>query len=191
MLNTLITSEVRAKLLTLFVLNPDTDYYLKGLVRDLKENNNSVRRELNRLESLGLLSSRPAGNIKYYRVNRSCPIYPEIKGLVFKTSGLATLLKARLSELGEIDQAFIYGSFASGKEGAGSDIDLMIVGDVDLALLRQRLRALEHDVNREINETVYSPDEFALRCRDGDAFLQRVLAAPRIVLIGGGDESHR
>ena len=191
MLNILTASEVRTKLLTLFVLSPDSDYYLKGLVRHLGENNNAVRRELNRLEAIGFLSTRRTANVKYYRLNRSCSIYPEIKGLVLKTTGIAAVLSASLSELGQIDRAFIYGSYASGKESNLSDIDLMIVGHVDLTILRQRLRQLEHDVGREINETVYSPEEFADRYRAGDAFLQRVLAAPRVVLIGEADESPR
>ena len=188
-LSSLFTSGVRAKLLTLFVMNPETDYYLKGLVRDLHESNNPVRRELNRLEALGVLSSRREGNIKYYRLNRACSIYPELKGLVFKTSGLATLLKSRLSELGEIELAFVYGSFAAGKEGANSDIDLMIVGNIDLVRLREVLRKLEHEVNREINETVYSPGEFSQRRDSGDPFLQRVLGGPRILLLGESDDS--
>lgn len=188
MLGVLLTSQVRARLLSLFVMNPDTDYYLKGLVRDLHESNNPVRSELNRLEGLGILTSRRERNVKYYRINRSCPIYTELKGLVFKTSGLATLLKNHLGKLGRIDRAFIYGSFASGQEGARSDIDLMIVGEIDLSTVRQRLREIEAEVNREINETVYSPEEF--ETRRGDAFLQRVLTAPRIVLIGAGDGSN-
>jgi len=190
MLNILTASEARSKLLTLFVLNPDTDYYLKGLVRHLNENNNSVRRELNRLEAVGFLSARRAGNVKYYRLNRSCPIYPEIKGLVLKTSGIASVLQAHLDEIGQIDQAFLYGSFATGKEHALSDIDLLIVGQVDLTRLRQRLREAERELGREINETVYSHDEFAQRLRDGDPLLQRIMAAPRIHLIGGNDDAH-
>ncbi len=188
-LDVLLTSRIRARLLSLFVMNPETDYYLKGLVRDLHETNNPVRTELNRLEGLGILASRREHNVKYYRINRACPIYAELKGLVFKTSGLATLLKDRLGELGQIDEAFIYGSFASGQEGARSDIDLMIVGDVELSTVRRRLREIEAEVNREINETVYSPEEFAARRDETDAFLQRVLAAPRIILIGADNGS--
>ncbi len=191
MLNILTASEARSKLLTLFVLNPDTDYYLKGLVRRLNENNNSIRRELNRLEAVGFLSARRAGNVKYYRLNRSCPIYPEIKGLVLKTSGIASVLQKRLDEIGQIDQAFIYGSFATGTEHALSDIDLLIVGQVDLTRLRLRLREAERELGREINETVYSDDEFGQRLRDGDPLLQRIMAAPRIHLIGGNDDAHR
>jgi len=188
MLNILTTSDTRARLLTLFVLNPETDYYLKGLVRQLDENNNAVRRELNRLEAVGFVSTRRAANVKYYRLNRSCPIYPEIKGLVLKTSGVAAVLQGALRGLDRVEQAFIYGSVASGTEGRLSDIDVMIVGHVDLSALRSSLRRVEHEVGREINETVYSPEELHERRRAGDAFLQRVFDQPRIILVGDDDE---
>lgn len=188
MLNLLTASETRARLLTLFVLNPETDYYLKGLVRQLGENNNAVRRELNRLEAAGFLSTRRAANVKYYRLNRACPIYPEIKGLVLKTGGIAAVLRGALGELGTIEQAFIYGSVAAGTEREFSDVDLMVVGDVDLSALRARLRRVEREVGREINETVFSAQEFAERRRTGDGFLQRVLGGPRIVLVGDSSE---
>ena len=187
MLKELITSRVRVKLLTLFLTNPDTEYYLKGLVRELGENNNAIRRELNRLTRIGLLCTRRQGNLKYYQVNKECPIYPELKSVVFKTTGMGQTLKDNLTELGQIDQAFIYGSVAKGDEGAHSDIDLLIVGEVELSRLRQLLRDLERRLGREINETVYGKGEFIQRQLEGDAFLLRVLSGPRIVLIGEGN----
>jgi len=186
-LKELITSRVRVKLLTLFLTNPDTEYYLKGLVRELGENNNAIRRELNRLTRIGLLCTRRQGNLKYYQVNKECPIYPELKSVVFKTTGMGQTLKDNLTELGQIDQAFIYGSVAKGDEGAHSDIDLLIVGEVELSRLRQLLRDLERRLGREINETVYGKGEFIQRQLEGDAFLLRVLSGPRIVLIGEGN----
>jgi len=190
MLEGLITSRVRVKLLTLFLANPSAEYYLKGLVRGLGENNNTIRRELNRLSRIGLLCTRRQGNLKYYRVNKECPIYPELKSIVFKTTGIGQTLKDSLTELGQIDQAFIYGSVAKGDEGANSDIDLLIVGEVELSRLRRLLRDLERRLGREISETVYGKGEFIQRQREGDAFLLRVLSGPKIVLIGEGDALH-
>jgi len=168
-------------------MHPEGDYYLKELVRELNENNNALRRELNRLERIGLLCAEKRGPTKVYRVSRQHPLYPELKGLVLKTTGLGQAVRDRLTELGQIDIAFVYGSFARGEEDASSDIDLLIVGRVDLELLRPVLRELEQQLGREINETVYDFDEFIQRQREGDAFLRRVMAGPRIVLIGDAD----
>ena len=107
--------------------------------------------------------------------------------MVFKTTGIGQTLKDHLAELGQIDQAFIYGSVAKGDEGANSDIDLLIVGEVELSRLRRLLRNLERRLGREINETVYGKGEFIQRQQEGDAFLLRVLSGPKIVLIGQGD----
>lgn len=187
MLQGLITSRVRVKLLVLFLTHPDAEYYLKGLVQELGENNNAIRRELKRLEKIGLLDSRRQGNLKYYRVNKRCPIYPELKDIVLKTAGVGQALRDDLATLGQIDQAFIYGSFARGEERIGSDIDLMLVGEMDLNRLHRLLRELERRLGREINETVFDPEEFAQRQGEGDPFLLRVLEGPKIRLIGGDD----
>jgi len=185
-----MTSEVRVKPLTLFVTNPDTEYYLKGLVRELGVSNNAVRQELDRLERLRVLSSRRQANIRYYRLNRACPIYPELRGLVLKTTGVARVLRECLQDIGTIELAFIYGSYAQGTEGPASDIDLLVVGHVELGKLRRVLREVERQLGREINETVYDPDEFAeLRSRQ-DGFVQRILAQPRILLMGADDGAH-
>jgi predicted transcriptional regulator with HTH domain len=86
-LQALVTSKVRVKLLTLLLMHPEQEYYLKGLVRELGENNNSLRRELNRLEQVGLLRSVRRGGAKYYSVNRDHPIYPELKSVRFGCPG--------------------------------------------------------------------------------------------------------
>ena len=187
MLQELITSRVRVKLLVLFLTNPDVEYYLKGLVRALGENNNAIRRELRRLEKIGLLNSRRQGNVKYYWVNKHCPIYPELKNIVLKTAGVGQALRDTLAALGQIDQAFIYGSFAKGEEKSDSDIDLMLIGEINLDRLHHLLRELEQRLGREINDVVYDREEFAHRQHESDPFLLRVLQGPKIWLIGGND----
>jgi len=107
------------------------------------------------------------------------------EGIVLKTVGVGQALRDDLATLGQIDQAFIYGSFAKGEEGIGSDIDLMLVGEVDLDRLHRLLRELERRLGREINETAYDAEELAQRQREGEPFLLRVLQGPKIWLIGG------
>ncbi len=184
-LDRLISSRVRARLLSLFVMHPDETYYLKGLVRLLGENNNAIRVELNRLEELGLLVTERRHGRKEYRLNRDASIYPELRGLVLKTDGAALALREALAKAGPPDLAVVYGSLAQGTERVGSDIDLLVVGDVDLVQLRRALREAEQTLGREINEMVYDPREFARLRQEEGSFVQRILSEPTIDVVGG------
>lgn len=188
MLQTLVGSRVRTRVLTWFVMHPGDEQHLKGMVRELGENNNAIRRELNRLEGIGLLRSRQRGRSKFYSVNQEHLIYPELKSIVHKTAGLGDVLRASMEPLGRIECASVYGSVARGDEDEVSDVDLMIVGDVDVASLRSVLRAMEEEIGREINETLYTPAEFAELRGENDPFLRRVLSGARIGLIGELDD---
>jgi predicted nucleotidyltransferase len=187
MLKQLFSSRVRVKLLTTFLTNPDARFYTRALSRLLEESPYAVQRELRRLESIGLLTTEPQANIKYYSVDKSCPIYPELKSIILKTTGLGDALREGLAEMGDIEQAFVYGSLATGKEDVLSDIDLMVVGEVDLLALSEVVSRLEAKLSREINYMVVSPAELAQRIADSDPFMENVLAGPRIVLIGDPD----
>jgi predicted nucleotidyltransferase len=189
MLERLISSRVRVKLLTTFMTNPEKRFYTRQLARLLDESPYAVQRELRRLESLGLLEAERQANIKYYWTNQDFPIYPELKGIVLKTSGLGVTLKEALSQLGTIEEAFIYGSVAAGDDDGSSDIDLMIVGDVDLLELSEIVSRLEDSTGREINYTVYSGEELESKLREDDPFLTHVQSSRRILLIGSEDES--
>ena len=123
-------------------------------------------------------------------MNRANPLYPELRGLVLKTDGVAHELREALATAGPLEVAFIYGSYAQASERSDSDIDLLVVGEVDPGALRRALRAAEETLGREINETVYGPEEFqALRAEEG-SFIQRVLAGPTIDLLGS-EHVHR
>jgi predicted nucleotidyltransferase len=186
-LQALISSRVRTKVLTLFLMHPDQEYHLKGLVQELSENNNALRRELNRLAAIGLLHSQWRGSAKFYQVDRKHPLYPELRSIVVKTTGLGETLRNELAALGNVQWAAVYGSFAAGEVDARSDIDLMLVGTLNLESLRRVLGNLERRLDREINETVYDPEEFARRRNEGDAFLERVMGSPKIVVLGDAD----
>ena len=186
MLDALIPSKTRAKVLTLFFTHPGERFYLRQIERLTGAPMTPVRLEVARLEQAGLLVSQQEGKVKYYSVNRNCPIYPELKGLVLKTNGLGDALRQALQQIGNIQAAFIYGSFAAGEERANSDLDLMLIGDVELGALREVLRELEGKLSREINETVFGIAEFKQR-KTTDSFLARVLNGPKIMLVGNTD----
>jgi predicted nucleotidyltransferase len=154
----------------------------------------SVQRELTNLVGAGLVVRTPRGNQVHFRANPESPIFPELVGLVAKTTGLAGLLRDALAPLARrnlISIAFIYGSFATGEQKPSSDVDVMIIGDIDLKEVIPALRRVEDRVGREVNPTIYRADEFRQRLAAGEHFLSRVIAQPRIMLIGGEDELAR
>jgi len=184
MLERLIPSKTRVKLLTLFLLNPGREIYLREAQRMTGENLNAVRRELANLEEIGLLKSTRRGNARYYAVNRAFPIYEELTAIVLKTEGAAKVIRERLDNLGEIESMFIYGSFARGEAGSGSDIDLFIVGEVDEDRLITALQETEDALGREINYVLFRKEEMERRVAGGDPFVTNVLREPKVMLIG-------
>ena len=187
MLKQLFSSTVRVKLLTIFLTNPDARFYTRELSRLLEESPYAVQRELHRMESIGLLEIEPEANIKYYAVDKSCPIYPELKSIILKTTGLGDTLREGLTKLGNIELAFVYGSVAAGEEDSLSDIDLMLVGMVDLLELSEIIAQMEGQLGREINYMALTPEELSQRIADGDPFTENVLAGPKVILLGGKD----
>ncbi len=188
MLEALISSKVRVKLLTLFLLNPESEFYIREIVRMTGENINGVRRELANLESFGLLIGRRRGNQQYFTVNLDFFLYNDLQQLVLKTEGVARVIRENLSHLQSIECIFIYGSFARGTAGGRSDIDLFIVGDVDEEVLIPLVHASERAINREINYTLMHGSEFARRREAGDPFVKNVMSERKIMIIGTCDD---
>lgn len=184
MLEKLLKSKTRVKLLTLFLLNPETEMYVREIARRTDENTNAIRRELKNLEEIGLLSSARKGNLRYYTVNKNQPIYTELTAIILKTEAVGKLLIENLMKIGEIKAAFIYGSFARGSAGGKSDIDLFIIGQVHEDELIRCIEKLETQLSREINYVLFTHDEFTERIRNKDPFVQNVLKEKRVMLIG-------
>lgn len=183
MLQKLFTSRTRVKLLTLFMMNPGREMYVREIARNVKENINAVRRELANLEEIDLLKSERRGNSKYYVVNKKMPIYNELASIILKTEGMAKVLQDSLSGL-SVETAFIYGSFASGKAGVDSDIDTFIVGEINEEELIKEIREVEKRLSREINYVLFTAEEFERRKKRKDPFVLNVLKEPKIILIG-------
>jgi len=145
-----------------------------------------VQRELKKLAESGLVTVSRVGNQKHYQANPESPIYPELCSLLRKTVGLAEPLRDALSGAREdISLALVYGSVAEGTETAASDVDLLLVSDTLTLEEAYRLLAEPEDtLGRKINPTLYTTNELDRRLSDGNAFLRRVLAGKKIVLIG-------
>ena len=183
-INRLFSSKLRTKLLDVFLSSPDARFYIRELERKIKEEAKNVSRELKNLEALGLLISEKQGNLKYYSVNENFFLYPELKAVIFKTTGVQGLLKEALERLKGIESAFIYGTYATGKESESSDVDIMVIGKPDLTELNEVICNLEEKLNREINYMCFDQEEFKERRKAGDAFINEVLSGEKIMLKG-------
>ncbi|PKL65300.1 MAG: hypothetical protein CVV32_04750 [Methanomicrobiales archaeon HGW-Methanomicrobiales-3] len=187
MLEALISSKTRVKLLTLFLLNPGSEFYIREIVRTTSENINAVRRELANLESFGLIAGQKKGNQQYYSVNTGHFLYTDLQKIVLKTEGIPKILKESLAGE-EITCMFIYGSFAKGTAGAKSDIDLFIVGDVDEDRLIPAIHACEQATGREINYTLMTAAELRTRRKNKDPFVKNVMQEEKIQISGTCDD---
>lgn len=151
----------------------------------------TVRQELKKLLRLGVVEARRDGNRAYYRANDAHPLYPDIRSIVLKTSGVTDVLREALDGTGDVELAFIFGSMASNTAKAHSDIDLMVIGTIGLRKLSKRLSGLEAKIGREVNPHVLTPEEFTRRANEGDHFITAVLKGPRLFIVGGEDELRR
>jgi predicted nucleotidyltransferase len=177
-------SRIRAKIFGWLFTHPDESFFVRQIALILKEDPTNVSREMAKLEELGILRSKRNGNLKHFQTNQECPFFEELKGLVLKTSGVAGRIRAALDKLAGIEYAFIYGSFAKGEEKADSDVDLLIIGDVDMDRLDSDLGKLEKMLGREFNYVLYSKEEFKSKRKAKDGFLMDVLSGKKIMLVG-------
>jgi predicted nucleotidyltransferase len=143
-----------------------------------------VRKELTYLEEQGVFQSRKRGNLTYYLLNHSYPLFDELKGIVFKTIGVQGLLQEVLNKIKGIEVAFIYGSFAKHEETAKSDIDLLIIGKFDDSRLLKEVNKLEKVLKREINYSIFRRDEFKKKMDEKDPFVIDLRQHPKIFVVG-------
>ena len=180
----------RRRVLGLLLLTPDEALHGREIARRTGLPSGTVIRELNRLTEAGLLKREKRGNQSLYSADRTCPVFEEVAGMLRKTSGAAAVIAGALAPLSDrIEAAFIYGSFARGTASAGSDIDVLIVGGVDLGGVIDLLHPVQISVGREINPRIFSPREWETKRRAKNAFVMEVRANPKILLIGDKDES--
>ncbi len=183
-LERLLGSKSRARLLTIFVTHPADEVYAQRLTTMTSLAESSVRYELGRLERLGVLVARKEGREKYFRINGRHPLFPEFKQIVYKTAGLGESIRQAVGGITDIEAAFIFGSVAKGGEQATSDIDLFILGKPDQTRLASALSEAEGRLGREINLVTMGPDEWRRRRDAGEGFIDELLRSPKIFLVG-------
>lgn len=189
LLEDLIISRVRVKILTLFLTNPSKIYHVRDIVRKVGEEINAVRRELAHLEKAGMLAKEQRANRLFYGFRTEYPLYYELMELVAKTSGLGWDIVKNKAKLGKIKFAMQSGRYLRGlSHKGGSDVDLLIVGSVVLPELSQLVKAEEVKRERELNYTVMTEEEFEFRKRRRDPFVLEILSGSRIMLVGDEED---
>jgi uncharacterized protein len=182
-------SRAKRSVLGLLFTHPDEAYHTRAIARAVGISVGAVQRELQGLAAAGILSRREEGRQVYYQANHECPIFPDLQSLAVKTMGVADVLRSALAGLaGRIQLAFIYGSMTRGEMNAASDVDVLIVGDVTFAEAVAALRPAQETLRREVNPSVYPPDEYCRKVAEGSHFLTSILREPHVFLIGGEHE---
>lgn len=159
MIETLISSKTRIKLLLKFFLNAGTEAYLRGLAEEFGESSNAIRVELNRFEEAGMISGEVQGNKKIFKANEKHPLFGDIQSILLKYVGIDQIIERILSKMGHLKEVYLTGSFASGRDE--NIIDLLIVGDINTVYLAELTARAQEHLTRKIRYVVYSEEEFA------------------------------
>jgi len=177
--------KTRRAVLSLLYGHADESFYLRQIAPIARVGLGAAQREVKQLSDAGILHRVVRGRQVYYQANRHCPVFGELKSLVLKTAGAAAVLTSALAPLADhIRVAFIYGSTAHGEEQKGSDIDLLVVGEVTFGEVVSAIHGAQLTLNREINPTVYPPGEFQSKLEAGHHFVKTVSRGPMVFLIG-------
>ena len=186
-LSDILSSRVRAEIFRLLFGLDEKELHLREMERQADLSLGTIRQDLQKLVKLDLVTTRRDGNRLYFRANTDHPLYPEIRKLVLKTAGLVEIFKSVLDREG-VELAFVFGSLASNREKAASDVDLMVVGAVGLRALSSWLSGVSEQVGREINSHTMTVEEFRRRQEKGDHFLANVLESPKLFIIGNEND---
>jgi len=184
----LFGSRTRAGLLSLLLAEPERRLGVREAARLLGVSPNSVQREIEKLLEGEILLDERVGTSRLLRANQEHFLFPELRALLLKSSGLSEALRGALQELPDIDFAFIYGSLASGTDDAMSDVDLMVIGPKLPRAVYAAVRQVQETSKRPVRPSVFTAQEVVKRLRAGDAFMLEVMRGPKIILIGDADE---
>ena len=179
-----LNTRLRRNLLAFTFSHAGENFYVRELAGLIEEDAGNLSRELRKLEKEGLFTSRVRGNSKFYVLNPQYSLFDELKRIVFKTTGVAGSLKGIIDAYPGINRAFIYGSYAREQESAASDIDLVVVGQFPRDKFTRQIRGLEARLQRDINFTSYTEEEFMKEKKKAGGFLNTVLKQRLFVLKG-------
>jgi DNA-binding transcriptional regulator YhcF (GntR family) len=178
-LKSLFSSAIRADVLALLLNNPEEKFYMREIATLLRKNPSGVKRELDNLEKMGILTSKKVANLKYFQAEKKSPLFTELKSLIAKSLGIPGALKTLLKTTG-VKLAFIYGPFTENEEA--DKVDLLIVGPASVAL--DGIRDIEERFSKKISVTQLEEPEFKNKKDSSDADLEKLLSGNKIMLMG-------
>jgi predicted nucleotidyltransferase len=183
-------SATQQRVLAFLFGQPERSFYATELIRIVGAGSGAVQRELARLARSGLVTVTYLGTRKHYQANPHSPIFTELRDIAQKTVGLAGPLREALTPLApRIAAAFVFGSVAKRSDTAASDIDVLVLSDsVDYTEAFAALQPAEANLARRVNPTVYSPADWRKKRKEGNSFVVKVSAQPKLFLIGSEDE---
>jgi len=181
----LFPNQYRRKVLAWLLMHPQDWVHLRELARLTGASPGTLKKELDALTAAGLLELRKVGNQTQYSANTQHPVYPELSGLIRKTTGLHDVLASALQPLGtQVEVAFVFGSVASSTETTHSDVDVLVMGEVTFGQVVNALYDAQTVLGREINPKVMTRDEWQAKQREGNAFVTELLKKPKLFVVG-------
>lgn len=184
MLERLIISKVRLKVLRTFLLNQESSYHIRALVRILEEEINAVRRELKNLELFGIITSKHQANKLVYSLNPDCIFINELKALFLKDDEEVKRINEVIGKLDKIESLIMTKSYIKKEYQSNEDIDMLLIGRPDMNKLAKEITKLEKELGRELRMAVLSPEDFDFKKKRRDKFLIDIMEGDKIVLIG-------
>ena len=181
----------RAEILELFFKNPDREFYFREIAASLNKEPVAIQNYVNSLVDQNILQDERKGNMRFFKLNKNHPLYDDIKSIISKTVGLEYKLKELVSVLPKLEYAFIFGSIAKGKEYGDSDIDLLLIGEVDQNFLVEKISKLQSELSREINYQVYTKAEVVKKLAEKNEFFLNIFSEPIINLKGDHNDFNK
>jgi len=178
-LKSLFSSAVRADLLALLLNNSEEKFYVREIATLLRKNPSGVKRELDNLEKMGIVTSKKVANLKYFQAEKKSPLFSELKSLIAKSLGISGALKTLLKTSGA-KIAFIYGPYTESEEI--ETVDLFIVGPASVVI--EGIKDTEEKFSKKVNVTLMDENEFRNKKESGDADLEKLLSGNKILLMG-------
>ena len=188
-ISSLLFPEYRRRVLGLLLLHPENRYHVREIARLTNTTPGTLHRELSKLAKAEVLIRDVSGNQVYYQANRCLSIFDELASILRKTSGLVDVLTNALIPFADkITVALVFGSIGRGTESEGSDVDVLIIGEIDFATLVKALYPTQEIIGREMNPKVYHKDEWKKLVRKKDLLAQEILNNPKLFIIGAANE---
>lgn len=181
----LFPNQYRRKVLALLLMKPQNWVHLRELARLTGASPGTLKKELDALMAADLLKSQKVGNQTQFSANTEHPVYPELSGLIRKTTGLHDVLASALQPLtGLVEVVFVFGSLAKATEGSHSDVDVMVIGDATFGQVVNAFYESQTTLAREINPKVMTRAEWATKRHGGNTFVSELIAKPKIFIVG-------